>query len=82
MIQDKRPNPDQMNFLHADFLDQLNPKHPLLRLVSSTSWDYFEAGFSPLYSDKGRPAKSIRLMVGLSILKHREDLSDEILIDR
>jgi len=82
MIQDKRPNPDQMNFLHADLLDQLNPKHPLLRLADNIPWDYFETEFSPLYSDQGRPAKPIRLMVGLSILKHLEDLSDEVLIER
>ena len=82
MIQDRRPNPDQMNFLHADLLDQLNPKHLLLKLASHIPWDYFETEFSPLYSDQGRPAKPIRLMVGLSILKHLEDLSDEVLIDR
>ena len=82
MIQDRYPNPDQMNFLHADLLDQLNPKHPLLRLAKNIPWDYFETGFSPLYSDQGRPAKPIRLMVGLSILKHLENLSDEVLIDR
>jgi len=82
MIQDKRPNPDQMNFLHADLLDQLNPKHPLLRLGGKIPWDYFETEFSPLYSDQGRPAKPIRLMVGLSILKQLENLSDEVLIDR
>lgn len=82
MIQDRYPHPDQMNFLHADLLDQLNPKHPLLKLASQIPWDYFEKEFSPLYSDQGRPAKPIRLMVGLSILKHLEDLSDEVLIDR
>lgn len=82
MIQDRYPNPDQMNFLHADLLDQLNPKHPLLRLAKNIPWDYFETEFSPLYSGQGRPAKPIRLMVGLSILKHLENLSDEVLIDR
>ena len=80
MIQDKSHNPDQMNFLHADLLDQLNPKHLLLRLADNIPWDYFETEFSPLYSDQGRPAKPIRLMVGLSILKHLENLSDEVKI--
>lgn len=82
MIQNKRPNPGQMNFLHADLLDQLNPRHPLLRLAGQLPWDYFETEFSPLYSEQGRPAKPIRLMVGLSILKHLENLSDEVLIER
>ncbi len=82
MIRDRSQNSDQMNFLHADLLDQLNPKHPSLRLAENSPWDYFETEFTPLYSDQGRPAKPIRLMVGLSILKHLENLSDEVLIDR
>jgi len=45
------PDPAQMSFLHANLLDQLNPRHPL-------------------YSTRGKPAKPIRLMVGLSMLKH------------
>ena len=82
MIAERRSDPNQMNFLHADLLDQLNPKQPLLKLAGSIPWDYFEAEFSPLYSPQGRPAKPIRLMVGLSILKHLENLSDEVLIQR
>ena len=82
MIQSSDQNPGQMNFLHADLLDQLNPKHPLLRLANTIPWDYFETELTPLYSDQGRPAKPIRLMVGLSILKHLENLSDEVLIER
>lgn len=82
MLKDKQPDPAQMNFLHANLLDQLNPKHPLLKLAETLPWDYFETEFAPLYFDQGRPAKPIRLMVGLSILKHLENLSDEVLIAR
>lgn len=43
----------------------------------------FEKEFSPLYcSDNGRPAKSIRLMVGLLMLKHIRNLSDESVVER
>jgi len=76
------PNPDQLSFLAPNLLDQINPKHPLLQLAQSLPWDYFESEFAPLYSQVGRPAKPIRLMVGLCILKHMEDLSDEILVQR
>lgn len=55
MIQDGCPNPGQMNFLHADLLDQLNPLHALLRLANRIPWDYFDTEFSPMYSDQGRP---------------------------
>lgn len=73
-----------MNFLHANLLDQLNPKHPLLKLADAIPWDYFETEFALLYSDTGRgqPGKPIRLMVGLSILKHLDNLSDEVLVQR
>lgn len=64
------PNHNQMSFLAPNLMDQLNPKHPLLQLVKKIPWDFFESEFTPLYSDMGRPAKRIQLMVGLSILKH------------
>lgn len=76
------PDPAQMSFLHANLLDQLNPRHPLLKLAQAIPWSHFEAEFSPLYSTRGKPAKPIRLMVGLSMLKHLENLSDEVLIER
>jgi IS5 family transposase len=73
-------NHDQMSFLAPDLIDQLNPKHPLLQLSKKIPWDFFESEFTPLYSSMGRPAKRIRLMVGLSILKHMENVSDETIV--
>ena len=61
-------------------MDQLNPKHPLLQLARTIPWDFFESEFAPLYAPIGRPAKPIRLMVGLSILKHMENVSDEVVV--
>lgn len=56
----------------------LDPKHPLYILSNLINWSIFETTFAPLYSQKkGRPAKSIRLMVGLLILKHLRNISDE-----
>ncbi len=68
--------------MFADLIDQLNPKQPLLRLAKQIDWSVFDEAFSPLYSHLGKPAKHIRLMVGLSILKHMENLSDEVLVQR
>jgi len=43
----------------------------------------FEREFLPLYCpDNWRPAKPIRLMVGLLILKHVRDLSDGSVVER
>ena len=82
MSQPKTPNANQSSFLYPNLLDQLDPKHPFLQLARQIDWSFFEMEFAPLYSHLGKPSKSIRLMVGLSILKHLEDLSDEVLVQR
>jgi len=82
MSQPKIPNTNQSSFLYPNLIDQLNPKHPLLRLAEQIDWAYFETEFSIYYSHRGKPSKPIRLMVGLTILKHMENLSDEILVQR
>lgn len=81
-MEGNSPNSSQQNFLFANLLDQLNPKNALLKLSQVIPWEYFEKEFKKYYSTTGRPAKPIRLMVGLCILKHVENLSDEMLIER
>jgi IS5 family transposase len=78
----KKPSPpdNQPSFLFPNLLDQLNPKHPLLQLAKRLPWGFLEQEFSPLYATVGRPAKPIRLMVGLCLLKHMENLSDEAVV--
>ena len=71
----------QYNFLYQDLLEQLNPKDPLLLLAKQIPWEMFEKEFSVLYADRGRPGKPIRLMVGLLLLKHVENLSDERVVE-
>ena len=67
----------QGHLLYPDLLEQLNPKHPLLALAQKLPWEQFEKDFAQFYSSVGRPAKPIRLMVGLLLLKQIENLSDE-----
>lgn len=74
-------NKKQLNFLGDTLDDQLNPKHELYLLTNEIDWDYFEEEFKDLYSDKGRPAHPIRLMVSLLILKSMYNLSDEKLVE-
>jgi IS5 family transposase len=63
--------------------DLLNQQHPLYKLSHKINWRVFEEAFSPLYSpDNGRPAKPIRLMCGLLILKHLRNLSDESVVEQ
>jgi IS5 family transposase len=42
----------------------------------------FEKAFVKHYSDEGRPAKPIRLMVSLLLLKHIRNLSDESVVEQ
>jgi len=55
----------------------LDSDDPLVALADTINWAQFDDSFEKYYSDNGRPAKPIRLMVGLLILKQLENLSDE-----
>lgn len=71
---------NQIQFLANNLGELLNPKNPLYQLTEKIDWKEIEAELSPLYSDAGRPAKAIRLMVGLNLLKHMFNLGDETVI--
>lgn len=61
----------------------LSQRHPLYILANKMNWQLFEDAFGSLYcKDNGRPAKPIRLMVGLLILKHIRNLSDESVVEQ
>lgn len=73
---------NQIN-LFSSLEDTLNQKHPLYLLANKINWDVFEEAFLPLYcQDNGRPAKPIRMMVGLLILKHVRNISDESVVEQ
>ncbi len=75
-------NSNQKSLLYQGLSEILNPRHPLYQLAGKITWGIFEKEFSDLYIDFGRPAKPIRLMVFLSMLKQIYDLSDEQLAGR
>ena len=81
MIAKPAPKQKQGHLLYPDLLDHLNPKDPLLVLAMNLPWEEFEKEFTPLYAVKGRPAKPVRLMVGLLLLKQIEHLSDERVVE-
>jgi transposase, IS5 family len=61
--------------------EQLNAQHPLYLLSNAIDWGVFETAFSKHYSaTMGKPAKPIRLMVSLLILKQLRNHSDENLV--
>lgn len=69
--------------LFYSLADMLNQRHELYKLADKIDWGRFEEAFTPLYGkDMGAPAKDIRLMCGLLILKHVRNLSDESVVEQ
>jgi transposase, IS5 family len=76
----KTPVTEQDFFRHP-LREQINLKHPLVRLADLIDWDRLGMSMSESFvSRKGRPATSPRLIAGLLYLQHAFDLSDEEVI--
>ena len=71
----------QLGF-YSTFEEQLSRSHPLYILANQMHWNIFEEAFAKLYSEEGRPAKPIRLMVSLILLKHIRNISDESVVEQ
>ena len=69
--------------LFWDLVTMLDPKRPLFKLANQFNWSCFEEAFAPLFcADNGRPPKPVRLMVGLLMLKHLRNVSDEQVVEQ
>lgn len=77
--QDKTP---QLNIFDTPLKRFINLNHELCILSNKIDWDLIEDEFSVYYSKIGRPSVPIRRMVGLLLLKHIYNLSDEAIVDR
>lgn len=77
----KPASTSQLSF-YSTFEEQLSHRHPLYILANQIQWGIFETTFAKLCSEEGRPAKPIRLMVPLLILKHVRNLSDESVVEQ
>ena len=73
----KKTKTNQKNIFYGSLMDMLDLNDPLIALADKIPWSELELEFEKYYSDEGRPAKPIRLMVGLLLLKQLENLSDE-----
>ena len=68
---------EQKSFLMPTLREQLDARQPVYRLAERIPWEFFEREFGEFYSEEGRPAKPVRLMVGLLLLKQMFNLGDE-----
>ena len=57
-------------------------KHELVVLADKIDWTWLDAELAGCFSDQGRPAEPVRFMIGMFMLKHTYDLSDEQVWDR
>ena len=64
-------------------LDQvIDMDHALVKLARTIDWRFLEERFGAVYKDgPGQPPLPTRLMVGLAILKHTYNLSDEVVCE-
>ena len=81
-MKGKSPDSSQTSFLMSGLSEQLNPRHPIYQLSKIIDWESLEADFTRLYSRRGRPAKPVRLMISLLLLKQLHDLSDDQVVER
>ena len=78
----KPKNTAQLGF-YSTFEEQLNHRHQLYILANKINWQEFETALAKHYSEKmGAPAKPIRLMVSLLLLKQLRNLSDEDVVEQ
>ena len=77
--QDKTP---QLSIFDTPLERFINLDHELCILSNKINWDSIEEDFSIYYSEIGRPSVPIRRMIGLLLLKHIYNLSDEAIVDR
>ena len=71
------------DFFRQPLREQINLKHPLIRLADLINWERLGMTMSESFvSGKGRPASSPRLIAGLLYLQHAFDLSDEEVVWR
>jgi IS5 family transposase len=64
-----------------NFADLLDPNHELMRAAELINWDELHEALRLYYSTLGRQGKPIRLMVGLHLLKHHYNCSDERVVE-
>lgn len=72
----------QITFGAWTLQELLDPNHNLVHLAGVVDWEEVHNRLAPYYSNVGRQGLPIRLLAGLHILKHKENMSDEKCADR
>ena len=70
----------QLNLFHSPLSEMLDMNDSLIALTDAIDWNIFDDAFEKYYAIDGRPAKPIRLMVGILLLKQLKNLSDDEIV--
>jgi len=62
------------------FGGKLDSKNRWLKILNLIPWERLESKYQSYFSDKGRPAKDCRLVIGILLLKHMTGLSDDEIV--
>ena len=71
------PNQHQLNLLEPTLPYMIRKEHKMVLLAQAIPWKDIQNKFQDLYSSRGAPSHPIRKMVGLLLLQHIYQLSDE-----
>lgn len=78
MIKYKSNRQLNLGGFHLPFGGQLSPDNRWVKWSQVIPWDELAVGYyKAMSSDRGRPCKDARLVIGAVILKHKLNLSDE-----
>jgi len=74
----------QLDFFENAFMPiPYREDHPIIRMAREIDWDSLCDNLSKFYCpNNGRPTKPTRAKVGLLLLKHYDQVSDEQVVDR
>ena len=82
-MKPKKQTPSGAEDFFRSRLDNIiNLRHELVILAGKIDWDHLDEQVAPYFSHDGRPALPTRFMVGLLLLKHTFNLSDEGVCER
>lgn len=81
MVRKTENNP-QLNIFNTPLKQFINLEHELCVLANRIDWESVTNDFKGYYKDFGRPSVPLRRMIGLVLLKHMYNLSDERVVDR
>lgn len=81
-MKQQKPHTGQLSLDQTSLSFICDPSNKWVELSKQIDWESLEDKFSSYYSDTGRPAHPIRLLVSLLIIKQIENLSDASVIEQ